>query len=119
MNGYICEWGLDTRKSAAFLRDTVQQMISYSLVVIRNKASTRFSVSHGGKADVQKSAVTWLGMHAFHAIFSRRPARYAELLRMLNAYLAKPLNGRYARRFRRLTTEGLGDMTPIDPNSTI
>ncbi|KAJ7761910.1 hypothetical protein DFH07DRAFT_413246 [Mycena maculata] len=131
MNGYIRDWGLDTKKHAPFLRDTVEQMIIYASAAIRNKASTQFSKTHGGRSDVQKTAVTWcvsrlhvvlrkslrgfrrLGLHAFHTVLSRKPARYSSLLKDLQAYLGKPLNRRYGRRFEAVTREGLAELAPI------
>ncbi|KAJ6576633.1 hypothetical protein DFH09DRAFT_914731, partial [Mycena vulgaris] len=113
MNGYIRDWGLDTNIHASFLRDTVQQMISYSAAAIRNKASTQFAKVHGGRSDIQKAAVTWLGMHAFHTVLSQKPARYSSLLKMLKDGLDKPHNRRFARRFKVLAKEGLAELAPI------
>ncbi|KAJ7928904.1 hypothetical protein B0H13DRAFT_1596986 [Mycena leptocephala] len=113
MNGYIRDWGLDTKTHAPFLRDTVQQMISYCLAAIRNKSSTQFAKSHGGRSDIQKTAVTWLGMHAFHAVLSQKPARYTSLLKMLQSFLARPLYRRYSRRFKALIRHGLAELAPI------
>ncbi|KAJ6531933.1 hypothetical protein B0H19DRAFT_966007 [Mycena capillaripes] len=115
MNGYIRDCGLDTNRHAPFLRDTVRQMISYCLAAIRNKASTQFAKAHGGRSDIQKAAVTWyvLGMHAFHAVLSRKPARYSSLLKTLQFFLARPLNRRYGRRFKALTRQGLAELAPI------
>ncbi|KAJ7707575.1 hypothetical protein B0H17DRAFT_917645, partial [Mycena rosella] len=113
MNGYIRDWGLDTNRHAPFLLDTVKQMISYCSAAIRNKASIQFAQAHGGRSDIQKAAVTWLGMHAFHTVLSQKPARYASLLKMLKAGLEKFHNRRYARRFKALTREGLAELAPI------
>ncbi|KAJ7126860.1 hypothetical protein C8R44DRAFT_591212, partial [Mycena epipterygia] len=111
MNGYIRDWGLDTHKHASFLGDTVQQMISYSSAAILNKSSTQFAKAHGGRSDIQKAAVTWLGLHAFHTVLSLKPARYSSLLTKLKASLDHPRNHRYKRRFRVLTREGLAQLT--------
>ncbi|KAJ7903394.1 hypothetical protein B0H14DRAFT_2328569, partial [Mycena olivaceomarginata] len=113
MNGYIRDWGLDTNKHASFLQDVVQQMISYCLAAIRNKSSTQFAKDHGGKTEIQKTAVTWLGIHAFHAVLSQKPARYSSLLRTLQSFLARPLHRRYSRRFKTLTRQGLAELNPI------
>ncbi|KAJ6507995.1 hypothetical protein C8R47DRAFT_966402, partial [Mycena vitilis] len=115
MNGYIRDWGLDTNRNATFLRDTVEQMISYCLAAIRNKSSTQFAKANGGSCDIQKAAVTWyvLGMHAFHAVLSRKPAKYSSLLKMLHSHLARPLHRRYGRRFKALVKEGLAELAPI------
>ncbi|KAJ7227317.1 hypothetical protein GGX14DRAFT_347886 [Mycena pura] len=113
MDCYIRDWGLDTKKHAPFLRDTVQQMISYASTSIRNRARTQFARSHGGRSDTQRGAVTWLGMHAFHAALSRKAARYSLLLKWLQSVLKQPLNRRYARRFKSVTAEGLATIAPI------
>lgn len=54
-----------------------------------------------------------LGMHAFHAVLARKPARYSSVLKLLQSYLAQPINRRYARRFKGLTREGLAELAPI------
>ncbi|KAF7374776.1 Telomerase reverse transcriptase [Mycena sanguinolenta] len=113
MNGYIRDWGLHTNKHASFLQDVVEQMISYCLAAIRNRSSTQFSTAHGGKSEVQKTAVTWLGKHAFHTVLSQKPARYSALLRVLHTFLSRPLQRRFARRFRTLVKQGLAELAPI------
>ncbi|KAF8206270.1 hypothetical protein K438DRAFT_1578054 [Mycena galopus ATCC 62051] len=113
MNAYIRDWGLDTSKHTSFLQDVVHQMISYCLAAIRNRSSTQFTKTHGGKSEIQKTAVTWLGMHAFHAVLSQKSARYSSLLRILQFFLARPLHRRYGRRFKTLVRQGLEELAPI------
>ncbi|KAJ7261829.1 hypothetical protein B0H12DRAFT_1013226 [Mycena haematopus] len=127
MNAYIRDWGLHTNKrflqgehfmfyfAKMFIRfeDVVEQMISYCLAAIRNRSSTQFSKAHGGKSEIQKAAVTWLGKHAFHAVLSQKPARYQSLLRVLQSFLSRPLHRRYGRRFKALVKLGLAELAPI------
>ncbi|KAF7292779.1 Telomerase reverse transcriptase [Mycena indigotica] len=108
MHFYLRGWGLDTRKHARFLWETIRQMINYCYHSITNKSATTLAARHGGRANVDKSVLTWLGSQAFHAILSKRPTRYAEVIKRLKAYNATPRGQRYARRFRKLTTVRYG-----------
>ncbi|KAF7316755.1 Telomerase reverse transcriptase [Mycena chlorophos] len=108
MHVYLRGWGLDTRKHGKFIYETIRQMLTFCYNSISNKTDTRLARQHGGRANIDKAVVVWLGSRAFHEILSRHPTRYASVVRRLKAYLETPRAQRFARRYRKLLPARLG-----------
>ena len=62
---------------------------------------------------LQKSEVTWLGIHAFHTVLSRKPHAYTDLLKSLHFDLSLPKYRRFMKRFRGVVAEGLSPLTSL------
>jgi hypothetical protein len=54
-----------------------------------------------------------LGTHAFHVVLSRKPQKYAPVIKSLAFELSLPRHGRSRKRFRSLVRDGLAGMTGI------
>ena len=52
-----------------------------------------------------------LGLHAFHAVLSRKPHAYARLLKALSFEIALPKYRRLKQQFRPVVAEGLSTIT--------
>jgi len=111
MHHYLREWGLNVTKSACFIRNTVQQMIKYTYTTMRNKASNKVATASGGRCDIQRAQVIWLGTHAFHTVFSRKSHTYPQLIKGLELELSRPRNRRLRKQFRGIVKEGLTTLT--------
>ncbi|EPT01421.1 hypothetical protein FOMPIDRAFT_1120360 [Fomitopsis schrenkii] len=111
MHHYLRQWGFDVKKSTAFLRSTISQMIRYTFATMRNKSSNRVAKSCGGRCEVQQDQVIWLGNHAFHTVFSRKPKIYGPLIKWLQVELSRPKGRRLRKSFRGIVKEGLSTLT--------
>ncbi|OSX57794.1 hypothetical protein POSPLADRAFT_1155834 [Postia placenta MAD-698-R-SB12] len=115
MHHYLRQWGINVSKGTTFLRNTIQQMIRYTYATMRNKASNKVAKASGGCCTVQQAQVTWcvLGTHAFHAVLTRKPHMYPQLIKWLNFELARPRHRRLKKQFRGIVKEGLNTLTVL------
>ncbi|KIJ66967.1 hypothetical protein HYDPIDRAFT_85200, partial [Hydnomerulius pinastri MD-312] len=114
MHHYLESWKIDITKKTPFIRNTIRQMVRYAYAVILQKSSSKVSRANGGRCDVQKTHVLWLGTHAFHAVLSRKPELYASsLLRPLAFELSLPRSRRIRSRFRGLVKESWSIMVSL------
>ncbi|KAI8969503.1 hypothetical protein BD414DRAFT_428477 [Trametes punicea] len=111
MHHYLRQWRLDVSKHHAFVLKTIRQSIRFAYQSARSKASHRLARTHDARVDLQERQVTWLGLHAFHAVLSRKPQAYARLLKVLTFELSLPRYRHLRKRFRRVVTEGLSTLT--------
>ncbi|TBU33338.1 hypothetical protein BD311DRAFT_774453 [Dichomitus squalens] len=111
MYHYLRQWGLDVSKGRAFILRTIRQSIRFSYSSICIKAGHKLATQHRARVIVQKSEVTWLGTHAFHAVFSRKPHAYAGLLKSLQFDLSLHKYRRFKKQFREVIAEGLSPLT--------
>ncbi|KAI9572045.1 hypothetical protein HD554DRAFT_2015287, partial [Boletus coccyginus] len=109
MHYYLESWGVDVSKHAKFLHNTIRQMIQYTYAVIMQSASNKVSRASGGKCDIHKAHVLWLGKHAFHAVLRRFEPYSSSLLKLLAFELALPRSRRIGHRFKRIVKES----TPV------
>ncbi|KAF8554609.1 hypothetical protein OG21DRAFT_1044444 [Imleria badia] len=105
MHFYLESWGVDVSKNARFLHNTIRQMIQYTYAVIMQSSRNKVSRANGGKCDVYKADVLWLGRHAFHAVLRRFEHYSSSLLKLLAFELALPRNRRIGHRFRKIVKE--------------
>ncbi|KAF8843744.1 hypothetical protein BDN67DRAFT_875711, partial [Paxillus ammoniavirescens] len=106
MHRYLESWGTDISKNVTFFHNTIRQMIRYAYAVIVQSSRNRVSRASGGRCDIQKANVLWLGTHAFHAVLSKKSELYASsLLKPLAFELSLPRNRRIRNRFRGLVKE--------------
>ncbi|KAF9468019.1 hypothetical protein BDZ94DRAFT_1154660 [Collybia nuda] len=103
MHSYLRGWGLKANKNVAFLRDTIQKMIDLSYSATRNRCSLQDKTK---RPAIQKLAVMWLGIHAFHKVLSQRPQHYRALLQGFSFQLKRPRYQKYRLQFRSLTKDG-------------
>ncbi|RDX57229.1 hypothetical protein K466DRAFT_572951 [Polyporus arcularius HHB13444] len=111
MHYYLREWGLDLSKSHAFVMKTIRQTIRFSYSSACTKSGHKLARTHGARLVVQQSEATWLGVHAFHTVLSRKPQAYTGILKTLRFELALPKYRRYKKRFRDVISEGLSTLT--------
>ncbi|KAH0833044.1 hypothetical protein J3R83DRAFT_12035 [Lanmaoa asiatica] len=78
MHYYLESWGVDVSKNVKFLHNTIRQMIRYTYAVIVQSARNKVSRANGGKCDIHKAHVLWLGTHAFHAVLILSLAYFAQ-----------------------------------------
>ncbi|KAL4064394.1 hypothetical protein J3A83DRAFT_4053373, partial [Scleroderma citrinum] len=109
MHYYIKGWGIDMNKNVVFIHNTIHQVIRYSFGTILRKSSNKVAKASGGRCNVQRTHVSWLGIHAFHSVFSRKPQKYAScsLLEHLEFELSLPRNKKIRKRFRKLVKESM------------
>ncbi|KAF8126897.1 hypothetical protein EV363DRAFT_1346584 [Boletus edulis] len=113
MHFYLESWGMDVSKHAKFLHNTIRQMIQYTYAVIIQSSRNKVSRANGGKCDVQKAHVLWLGKRAFHAVLRKFEIYSSSLLKLLAFELALPSNQRIGHRFKRLVKESSSIMVTI------
>ncbi|KAN0092975.1 hypothetical protein V8E55_003759 [Tylopilus felleus] len=113
MHYYIESWHVDVPKNAKFLHNTIRQMIQYTYAVIMQNSRNKISRANGGRCDVQKAHVLWLGKHAFHAVLRRFELYSSSLLKLLAFELALPRNRRIGHRFKRVVKESSPIMVSI------
>jgi telomerase reverse transcriptase len=113
MHYYLEGWGVDVSKNGKFLHNTIRKMIQYTYAVIIQSSKNKVSRAHGGKCDVHKAHVLWLGKHAFHAVLKKFEVYESSLLRLLAFELALPRNRRIRHRFKRLVKESSPIMVSI------
>ncbi|KAA1467625.1 hypothetical protein DENSPDRAFT_255715 [Dentipellis sp. KUC8613] len=104
MHHYLRSWGLNVAKNAAFVQKTIDQVIDFAYVTICAKVSR--DTADGRKRRLDKNALRWLGIKAFHTVFSHKPTAYKSILSRLHFQLSLSRNKTYTRRFRELTQEG-------------
>ncbi|KAF9223752.1 hypothetical protein BS17DRAFT_705060, partial [Gyrodon lividus] len=114
MHCYLEGWGIDISKNVAFIYNTIRQMIRYAYAVMVQNSKNKVSRANGGRCDIQKPHVLWLGTHAFHAVLSRKSDLYASsLLKPLAFELSLPRSRRIKARFRGLVKESSSIMVSL------
>ncbi|KAL1739063.1 hypothetical protein HDZ31DRAFT_69333, partial [Schizophyllum fasciatum] len=109
MHGYLRAYGIGMRGNGRLVLDTIHKTIAYAYASLRGQLRK----TTAGEAGLQKATVTWLGLHAFSTILSRKPRDYALVRKALNSELRAPRYRRYAHRFRNVVHEGLVGMSGI------
>ncbi|KAI0719338.1 hypothetical protein C8T65DRAFT_569429 [Cerioporus squamosus] len=110
MHHYLREWGLDLSKSHAFVMKTIRQSIRFSYSSACTKSGHKLACQYGARLVVQQAEATWLGLHAVHAVLSRKPQAYTRILKTLRLELACPKYRHYKKRFRSVISEGLSTL---------
>ncbi|OJT07372.1 Telomerase reverse transcriptase [Trametes pubescens] len=111
MHHYLRQWGLDVPKHHAFVLKTIRQAIRFAYTSACNKATHKLARTHAARIDLQERQAAWLGLHAFHTVFSRKPQAYARLLKALSFELSLPRYRCLRKRFRGVVAEGLSTLT--------
>ncbi|KAF8486067.1 hypothetical protein DFH94DRAFT_622360 [Russula ochroleuca] len=107
MHHYLRSWGANIRKNLKFIHRTIQQVVRYTYAVMRSKALNKVSIAQGGKCDVEKTCITWLGLTAFRNVFARKPTVYRSLLKLLDFELSPGRYRRHKKQFRSLVRSGM------------
>ncbi|KAI0359806.1 hypothetical protein OH77DRAFT_869323 [Trametes cingulata] len=107
MHHYLRQWGLDVGKHHAFVLKTIRQTIRFAYTSACKKATHKLARTHNARVDLQERQVTWLGLHAFYTVLSRKPEAYARLLRVLSFELSLPRYRHLRKQFRGVVSEGL------------
>ncbi|KAI0091239.1 hypothetical protein BDY19DRAFT_692393 [Irpex rosettiformis] len=81
-------------------------MIRYAYSSMRNKATNKIAKASGGKCEVPKAVVMWLGIHAFHSVLSCKPLAYRAVLQGLEFDLSLPQYRRIRKRVKKAVKEG-------------
>uniref|UniRef100_A0A0W0FMP3 Telomerase reverse transcriptase n=1 Tax=Moniliophthora roreri TaxID=221103 RepID=A0A0W0FMP3_MONRR len=113
MHCYLRHWNVNTKKNKSFLYETVKQMHTYCFASIRGKTLSKMAREYRASIKLQKEDVSWLGIHAFHTVLSRKPTEYKALLRALAFDLSLPKSRRRAQRFGLLVKEGFASVQNI------
>ncbi|ESK87254.1 telomerase reverse transcriptase [Moniliophthora roreri MCA 2997] len=113
MHCYLRHWNVNTKKNKSFLYETVKQMHTYCFASIRGKTLSKMAREYRASIKLQKEDVSWLGIHAFHTVLSRKPTEYKALLRALAFDLSLPKSRRQAQRFGLLVKEGFASVQNI------
>ncbi|PIL35516.1 hypothetical protein GSI_02244 [Ganoderma sinense ZZ0214-1] len=111
MHHYLRQWGLNIDKSHTFIMRTIRQTIRFSYTSLCQKATHKLATKHGARIVVEKLQATWLGIHAFHTVFSRKPHSYARLLKSLRFDLSLPKYRLFKKQYRGVIAEGLSTLT--------
>ncbi|KAH9846654.1 hypothetical protein C2E23DRAFT_743609 [Lenzites betulinus] len=111
MHHYLRAWGLDVPKHHAFVLRTIRHAIRFAYTSACNKATHKLAHTHRGRVSLQEREVTWLGLHAFHTVFSRKPQAYTRLLKTLHFELSLARYRHLRKRFRGVVVEGLSTLT--------
>ncbi|KAI0326934.1 hypothetical protein GY45DRAFT_1257955 [Cubamyces sp. BRFM 1775] len=111
MHYYLKEWRLDTSKHHMFVLKTIRRTIHFAYTSACNKATHKLARAHRARVELQERQVTWLGLHAFHSVLSRKPQAYTRLLKVLSFQLALPRYRHLRKRFRGVVAEGLSTVT--------
>ncbi|KAI0342800.1 hypothetical protein BDW22DRAFT_1329938 [Trametopsis cervina] len=106
MHYYLRTWRPDVAKSSGFLTSTIRQMIRYTYSTMRNKATNKVSRASGGKCEVSKPIVLWLGTRAFYTVLSCKAEAYHDILRSLEFDLGLPQYRRLGKRMKKVVKEG-------------
>lgn len=101
-HAYVREWGTDPRRRPAFFEGALEHILQFMYVAIKNRSRTKAAREAGGECDIQRSSVTWLGMHAFHRVLTRKPTAYGALLPHLARELRRPAAVVMAHRLRKV-----------------
>ncbi|KAI0775157.1 hypothetical protein BD413DRAFT_603135 [Trametes elegans] len=111
MHHYLRQWGLDVSTHHAFVLKTIRQTIRFAYTSVCNKAGHKLARAHAARVDFHERQVTWLGLHAFHTVLSRKPQAYARLLKVLGFELSLARHRQFRKRFRNVVVDGLSTMT--------
>jgi telomerase reverse transcriptase len=115
MDAYVRDWeGKRHRGTHKLVKDAIKQVSSYCFSAMRSKALNRIAQANNRRFDVQKADVLWLGAHAFHKVFSRRPQKYTSLLRTLAFDLKRGKNRNRYKKFQKVISDGLEKMMSIE-----
>lgn len=116
MHHYIMSWGLDIVKNQKFLNNVIRHVIRYTYTAIRHQSCNKVARDSGGACDLQTYSVSWLGMHAFYTVFSKKPNVYhgSTLLTSLQFQLSLHRNKVLKRRFKKVVKEGLKGVPALD-----
>ncbi|KAI0734345.1 hypothetical protein BC629DRAFT_1301551 [Irpex lacteus] len=106
MHYYLRSWKFDARNRSAFLTSTIRQMIRYAYSSMHNKGTNKVAKASGGKCEVTKAVVLWLGTHAFHSVLSCKSQAYQTVLRGLEFDLSLPQYRRLRKRMKKVVREG-------------
>ncbi|KAI0254936.1 hypothetical protein BJV78DRAFT_1120365 [Lactifluus subvellereus] len=106
MHHYLRSWGANVRKNVKFIHRTIQQVVRYTYAVMRSKALNKVSTAQGGKCEVEKACITWLGLTAFRIVLARKPTVYKSLLKLLDFELSQGRYRRHKKQFRGLVRNG-------------
>lgn len=109
MHSYLREYGVPMRANSKFLTETVHRSITYSYATMRGQLRK----GDAGGRTLQKTCVTWLGLHAFSTVLSRKPKEYAVVCKALRGDMGGSRYRRFAHRFRNVVHEGLAGMSGI------
>ncbi|KAI0280788.1 hypothetical protein BGY98DRAFT_914087 [Russula aff. rugulosa BPL654] len=107
MHHYLRSWGANIRKNLKFIHRTIQQVVRYTYAVMRSKALNKVSTAQGGKCDVEKTCITWLGLSAFRKVLMRKSTVYKPLLKLLDFELSQWRYRRHKKQFRSLVRSGM------------
>ncbi|KAI0749802.1 hypothetical protein C8Q80DRAFT_1100978 [Daedaleopsis nitida] len=116
MHHYLREWRLDVAKNHDFILRTVRQTIRFAHSSAHTKAGHKLAQAHDARllARGQHAHVTWLGLHAFHTVLSRKPQAYTCLLRALRFELSLPKYRHCSKQLRTVVVEGLSTLTLLN-----
>ncbi|CAA7267063.1 unnamed protein product [Cyclocybe aegerita] len=113
MHEYIRDWSANRRRNNTFLQNVIRKTILYNYTSLRTQAMRRGAPASEKGPEIHKEAATWLGMHAFHHVLSRRPYKYGSLLKWLESELRRSKCRRFSRRFSKLVKEGQAGLAQI------
>ncbi|KAI0787611.1 hypothetical protein C8Q74DRAFT_619004 [Fomes fomentarius] len=111
MHCYLREWRLDVAKSHAFILRTIRQTIRFGYSSACTKAGHKLAQSNNAAFITKQAQATWLGLHAFHTVLSRKPRAYTRLLRTLRLELSLPKYRHFKKLHRAVIAEGLSTLT--------
>ncbi|KAI0078750.1 hypothetical protein K474DRAFT_803495 [Panus rudis PR-1116 ss-1] len=94
MHHYLRSSKLTVNRNWKFISDVIRQLIRYTHSAMRSKERGHVAKTAGGKCDVDKAQVVWLGTHAFHTVLSQKAHTYGPIL----ASLEKELNSSHSMR---------------------
>ncbi|KAH9037787.1 hypothetical protein EDB84DRAFT_1267884 [Lactarius hengduanensis] len=107
MHHYLRSWGANIHKNVKFIHRTIQQVVRYTYAVMRSKALNKVSTAQGGKCQVEKTCITWLGLTAFRIVLARKSTAYKPLLKLLDFELSQGRLRRHKKQFRVLVNSGM------------
>ncbi|KAL7279239.1 hypothetical protein ACG7TL_007079 [Trametes sanguinea] len=113
MHHYLRSWGLDVSKHHAFVLKTIRQALRFAYTSACNKASHKLARTHDAHVELHERQVTWLGLHAFRTVLSRKPQAYVRLLKVLGFELSLPRYRGLRKRFRPVLTDGLSTLSSL------
>ncbi|KAG8870325.1 hypothetical protein FRB97_009861 [Tulasnella sp. 331] len=86
MHGYLKSWGAAPRES--FILDVMMQCVVLGYNGIRSKIVGRLPRAQKATFTLQRPCFIWLGLKAFHSVFSRKRTSYAGIVEGLEDQLA-------------------------------
>ncbi|VDB94295.1 unnamed protein product [Peniophora sp. CBMAI 1063] len=106
---YLRSWGRGrVQRNTTFIHRTIQHAIRYTYAAIRSKEKGQTASKRGGKVNIKKAIVLWLGMSAFHQVLSVKPSAYSEVLQMIarEPAMSSGKSRGYKSQFRDILQEG-------------